>query len=220
MKTVYMVRHGESNTNARTTDICTPDSEVELTERGKEQSKFIAERAKHLPIEVIIASPYRRTKDTAAMITAVMDVPIEYNELFVERKVPDALVGKPFHSPETEGIYRRWIDAFYDPDARPDDGEHFSQLHARAMEALDLLEKRPEQYILVVSHGMFLRAVMASIMFGISLTPQIFRGIVAGTLTNNTGITMLTYGVSPHHDTDTDTARWRVRAFNDHAHLG
>lgn len=220
MKTVYIVRHGQSTTNARTTDVCVDDADVELTRLGEEQSRFIAERAKNLPIEVVISSTYRRARDTAAMIAAATGAPVEYSEVFVERKIPASLIGKPFHAEETERIYRTWVRAFYDPDARPKDGEHFFDIQARAKNALRLLEARPEQHIMVVSHGMFLRALAATILFGDALTPSMFRDFAAGTTTNNTGITLLMHGKNPHHDVDGDTERWRVRAFNDHAHLG
>lgn len=220
MKTVYVVRHGESDTNAGTTEICLPDADVQLTEKGREQSRFIAERAKSLPVDVIISSTYRRTRDTAAMIIEATNAPVEYSELFVECRTPRTLEGKPFHDPATEKIYRDWIEAFYDPDATVTDGEHFFDVRERALHALSYLEERPEMHIVVVSHGMFLRALVAAIMFGEALTPEIFRGISAATVTNNTGLTLLQYGVAPRHDLDGDKARWRVRAFNDHAHLG
>lgn len=220
MKTVYLVRHGESELNARETDVFVPDREAKLTKRGVQQSHFIAERAMQLKIDALVASPYVRTRDTAVMISERVGLPVEYSELFTERRVPSSLIGLVLDAPETKALFRSWSDGFFATDSRVGDGENFEDLKVRASEALEYLAERPESNILVVSHGFFSRMVMALIMFGPSLTPHEFHGVVGGTRTDNTGITVLAHDLTPHHDIDPDTARWRIRVFNDHAHLG
>ena len=60
MTTVYLVRHGESETNAGTIMF---GKSAKLTARGHEQAKFIARRCARLPVEVIIrVVSYERTR--------------------------------------------------------------------------------------------------------------------------------------------------------------
>jgi probable phosphoglycerate mutase len=219
MKTVYFVRHGESTANARTQAAYLPDRDVPLSERGLEQSRFIAARAAKLPLELIIASPYKRTVDTARMITEATGLEPEYSELFVERQLPDTLVGLPLADPAADTRYREWLERFYRLETIAEDKEDFPAFMSRAHQALTLLEGRPESHIMVVTHGMFLRAILAVMLFGPSCTIDTFRSFVAGTVTRNTGITVCTHGVYPHHDIDQASPRWRMTVFNDHAHL-
>ena len=76
--TIYFVRHGEGHHNANNL-YSRPD--FELTERGKEQARGIAGRLKHLPIETLIVSPFKRTVQTAEIINQVLNKPIIYSEL-------------------------------------------------------------------------------------------------------------------------------------------
>jgi bisphosphoglycerate-dependent phosphoglycerate mutase len=103
MKTIYFVRHGESETNAG--DILLGPT-AQLTEKGKEQAQFIAERCAKIFFEVIISSTYPRAKDTAQVILERNKTPIEYSDLFVERRQPTSIVG----SKKTDPHYLAYIE--------------------------------------------------------------------------------------------------------------
>ena len=65
MITVFLVRHGESQANA---GIATPDPvKVELTPLGEKQAdkEFAAFLKENTPLNLIVTSPYFRTKQTA-----------------------------------------------------------------------------------------------------------------------------------------------------------
>ena len=64
MITVFLVRHGESQSNA---GFATPDPvKVGLTSLGEEQAKEVAPFLKeNMPLNLIVTSPYLRTKQTA-----------------------------------------------------------------------------------------------------------------------------------------------------------
>lgn len=220
MKTVYFVRHGESESNVRTPGLRKRDSDVALTPRGREQSEFIARRAAHLRPEALISSPYERTRDTAALIASQTGIEIEYSELFTERRTPGRLAEMSTGDPQTDTYYRSWADTFFSEGVRVDDGENFEDLKVRGRRALQFLEARSESVILVVTHGFFLRMLIALVMFGDDLTPKEMRAVTGATRTHNTGISMFTYGSIPHLDIDSDVTRWRLQVFNDHAHLG
>ena len=59
MKTVYLVRHGESTENDWSSPIYQGKKAL-LTKLGESQARLFAERAARLPIDVIVTSPYRR----------------------------------------------------------------------------------------------------------------------------------------------------------------
>lgn len=221
MKVVYFVRHGESEANVNALPIHIDDKDYALTGKGKEQSRFIAQRAKALDFEVLISSPYVRTRDTAAMITDATGHAAEFSDLFIERKVPSEINGTAVDDPAVEKVLEEWVRTFYSGEPRIGDSENFTDIVERARLALDYLLQRPEEKILVVTHGYFLRVVMAVVIFGDELQPAELRRLVAATSTTNTGITMITYDSGIHrHDVDPDRSRWRIRVFNDHSHLG
>src|SRR4051812_21278941 len=70
MSIVFLVRHGESQSNAGapTTD----PKNVTLTPQGREQARQIANFLRLYPsIELIVTSPYLRTKQTADLTTTM-----------------------------------------------------------------------------------------------------------------------------------------------------
>lgn len=184
-----------------------------LTDTGREQAKFIAERAAHLPIDVIITSTFLRATQTASIISERTGIRIEHSELLVERKSPTRLLGMRWLDPDVQETQRKWERAFY-TDERVDDGETFSEICDRAQKALSFLESRSESNILVVTHGFFLRVLVADMIFGTLLTAKIFEPMDFGMRTKNTGLTVL------QHDGNDTYKPWWLLVWNDHAHLG
>ena len=91
MKTIYLVRHGESVFNAGTHF---EKREAPLTERGRAQAMVAGKRLTHMPHEVIIASPITRTKETAEIIAKETGTPVEHSSLFIERARPSATLSR------------------------------------------------------------------------------------------------------------------------------
>jgi probable phosphoglycerate mutase len=91
-KIIYFVRHGETENNAKG---IRQGPDGGLSPNGKMQALETALRFpknKGRP-EVIIASPYERTKQTAEIIARELKMPVEYSDLLVERKNPSEIVG-------------------------------------------------------------------------------------------------------------------------------
>ena len=95
------------------------------------------------------------------------------------------------------------------------DGENYDDIIRRADKALDFLHQQQQPATVVVTHGFFLSTIVARVMVGQGLTPDIYRNFVASAVVENTSITVLRYIHDPHYD---DYA-WRLWAFNDHAHF-
>jgi len=219
VKTVYFVRHGESEANVGHPIFQGETSN--LTARGKEQARVIADRCKRLDFDILISSPTARARATAEHISSATGKPIVFEELFTERKIPSGLVGLPMKDPKADEVFKRWEQSLFDPNIRVEDSENFLDIKARAEQALKYLEGRRESRIVVVSHGFFLRTILARILFGEALSPQELKTIISTFRTSNTGLTLTQY--EPEEATESwgiPQNSWVIRAWNDHAHLG
>ncbi len=212
MKTIYFVRHGETEFNQKKTSQG-PDSI--LNDTGIAQAYKIAERTKNLPIECIISSTYPRAKQTAKIIQEKTDLSLEYSELFVERKNPSVIIGKKYNDPEAIKIKETIYAGYSDPNFRHSDEETFQELKSRALASLDFLKNKPENNILVVTHGMFLKVLVATTIFGKNLQGTELYEFIHHMHVTNTSITAICYD-----RTKIKGKEWYVWIWNDHAHLG
>ena len=212
-KIVYFVRHGQSMDNASPV-FQSPDSP--LTEKGKEQARKISERIAKLSFEALISSSFRRAKETAGFIAEATGKNVEYSDLFVERTKPASVNGRPYSDEKASALWDKWNESLYVPGMRAEDGENFDDIIARANDALAFLKNRSERSMVVVTHGYFLRTMLARVLVGGSLTGEILKKFQHAAMMENTGLTVLEYQ-SESGKTD---ARWRLWVYNDHAHLG
>jgi broad specificity phosphatase PhoE len=211
-KTVYFVRHGESENNVAPV-FQSPDSP--LNENGRRQAEYIAARVSKLPFEALIASPFQRAKQTAEAITKATGMAAEYSDLFVERIKPTSINGKPYRDEKANMLWREWEKSLHTPNMRVEDGENFDDLVARADRALALLRDRLEKSMVVVTHGYFLRTILARVLLRNLLSGEIFRCFQRAAAMENTGLTVLRYHAGSEEDSS-----WRLWVYNDHAHLG
>lgn len=138
---LLFLRHGQTDYNQRQVR-CGGDVDPPLTEAGIAQAHAAAERVRrlHPAIDVIIASPLQRTRQTAAIIQAALGCPVAIEPGFVERRL-GAWNGLPIAATE--------------PDLRagvpPPGGESEAVFHDRIRAALDGLVRRPCRLPLLVS---------------------------------------------------------------------
>ena len=210
-KTILFVRHGQSVDNASTVfqSINSP-----LSKKGIDQSKSIAKRLSKIQYETLIASPIQRAMETAVIISKKTRKDIVYSDLFVERIKPDEIDGKPWTDKKANKIWRAWEETLYTPGIRVSNGENYDDTIIRVDEALAFLEKRPEQTLVVVTHGYFLRAIIARVLVGNNLTGKIMKQFQEKASMQNTGITVLEY-----KDAFEEEYAWRLWTYNDHSHF-
>lgn len=213
MKKIYFVRHGESTFNAG--GIIDDDAQIELTELGHEQAEFLGQRARNLFIDVVIASTMLRARQTAEHIVKATGLPMDTSDLIIERRYPSGQRGMTLADPYVKEINHIMETRFGEDGAVHSDEETFEEIKERTIKALEYLKNRPEENILVVTHGIFLRMLVAVALFGPELTRREAGKIVNVFKTRNTGISFFEYNeeLQPH-------APWIVRTWNDHAHLG
>lgn len=210
MKTIYLVRHGETEGNTRKMyqQFTTP-----LSEEGQRQAERVANRAKHLEHSIIVASHLTRAQQTAQAIHAVTLQQVITSPLFQERQRPSAIRGKFEDDPEAVEIAEHLKAHYYTTDTskRHSDEEFFFEMHQRAEQALQYLLERTESHILVVSHREFLTILVLTAIFGRALSGDTYKTFWAHVQHANTGITKLTY---------TEEKGWKLHTWSDEAHLG
>jgi broad specificity phosphatase PhoE len=155
MGRLVLIRHGESEGNRDRTFTRTPD--VPLTEVGRAQVRTAAERvaARYQPAG-IVSSPFRRARETAAIIAEHVGLPVTVEEDLRERSYGE-LAGRPYAAV--------WDCPDYDPGSYwlwcpPGGGETLVEVAARAGPVLDRVAAgAPEEDIVVVSHGAVMMAL-------------------------------------------------------------
>jgi broad specificity phosphatase PhoE len=158
---ITLVRHGESTWNELGL-IQGHDNTAQLTAQGRNQARWAAESLRGLGFQALVASDLDRAQETAAIIGAVLGLESTTDPLLRERGF-GALEGHPLAelTPSITGIDHR---VMVNPDASAPEGESFRDVVARAQLFVKrLLDERPEQRVLVVSHGGTIRALRASV---------------------------------------------------------
>jgi broad specificity phosphatase PhoE len=144
MKTIYFVRHGQSEANAAGIT-AGGGMDVGLTQHGMDQAVSTARLLKDKGIQLIVSSPQKRAYHTAYIIAKALGYAPEKiltNPQFVERHLGD-MTGQPHEQ----------VRNFFDTGATPPGGESTQQLHDRIVAGLAWLKTLPADKILLVSHG-------------------------------------------------------------------
>ncbi|HUD81684.1 MAG TPA: histidine phosphatase family protein [Patescibacteria group bacterium] len=210
-KVVYFVRHGQSVDNVAPVF---QSADCPLSPKGQQQAKRIADRISHLPIEALVTSPLRRAHETAEVISGVIGIKADVSDLFVERIKPTGLEGKPWTDAKASALWREWGNSLFNSGDRVSDGENYDAIVARADRALEYLNNRAEHSIVVVTHGYFLRTIIARVLLGDTLTGDSHRRFQTLAAMENTGITVMEY-----RDAFEEELCWRLWTYNDHAHF-
>jgi ribonuclease H / adenosylcobalamin/alpha-ribazole phosphatase len=145
-----LLRHGQTplSTEKRFAGI----GDIELTETGVRQAKLAGERlAARGGMDVIVTSPLRRARQTAAEVSAATGAPVVVDEDLRETDF-GAWEGLTFAEAQ-----QRWPDEVTtwlgDPGTAPPQGESFAAVGVRVRAALTrLLDRYAGQTVLVVSH--------------------------------------------------------------------
>lgn len=213
-KHFYFVRHGESRANA--TGI-REDHTSPLTERGRVQASEVAKRMKEIGIEKIIASGHLRAQETARITAAHLGIPmIDTSRLFGERRNPSLMIGKRDDDASVACVWREIEKHYGMPGWRHSDEENYEDLRMRAILGLEYLTTIPEERVMIASHGLFMKVVLAYVILGDLVNGRIFWDqFVPLKNVANTGIMHLEYT-----DNYRKTAKfWKLVSWNDYAHL-
>lgn len=207
-KTVYFVRHGQSVHNQRP---IFQANNAQLSQHGQTQAQAVADRLQHANFEVVISSPLPRAQQTATSIAEASFKNLVISDLFVECQKPAAIEGKPWEDKAAAIIWQDWQKALFTPGAKANDAESYDDIINRSRQALEFLENRPEQSIVVVTHSFFLRVLLFTALFKDHLSGPLVQQVMQSMHIHNTGITTLQF--------DASKDGWQLVTYNDYNHL-
>ncbi len=141
---LYIARHGQTIWNEQN-KVC-GITDVELTDKGREQAKALALKVADKDVDVIISSPLKRAIETSTIVSEICNVPMEIDDRLVEQNY---------------GIYEgvdRKDEAFLNNKRnfayKYPNGESMMQVAYRVYGLLDEIKcKYKDKNVLIISHG-------------------------------------------------------------------
>jgi len=131
LTTVYIIRHGETDSNIRHT--CIGHKDIELNENGKMQAQELCQRLSEVHFDAIYSSPLTRAIST---ITPYGKAPVIMNYALIERDFGDwdDLTFEEIKSANSDE-YQKWLDNWIDY-VIPN-GESSAQVQSRVNDVMD-----------------------------------------------------------------------------------
>ena len=205
---LYFVRHGESKLNVLGIH---QNAQTELSAKGIQQAKFVANRFRDIKIDLIVASDYLRAQQTAEEIGRSVQKNTVFTPLLREQKRPTVIEGKQVNDPDVLRIHEITRNNVKLTDWHFSDEENFTDLKKRATQFIEYVNLLTEENVLAITHGIILRMIISLLVFGKGLTFTEFDRFRDVFSMNNTGITLCE---------KTKDGQWKLITWNDHAHLG
>ncbi len=181
---IILIRHGETEWNSQ--QRMQGHSNSDLSSVGQAQIQALGQWMKNVPFDLIYSSDSLRAKQTAEAITQFSGHELQFDQRLREKNLG---VFEGLTSEEARERHPEVFRLFKTAGSKYviDEGESTQQLQDRALEIVDEIRiKHPEERVLLVTHGGFIRVVMKHSL-GLSLeTPTRF-------LIRNTGVFRLVW---------------------------
>ena len=181
---IILIRHGETEWNSQ--QRMQGHSNSDLSSVGQAQIQALGQWMKNVPFDLIYSSDSPRAKQTAEAITQFSGHELQFDQRLREKNlgVFEGLTSEEARErhPEVFRLFKTAGSTYV-----IDEGESTQQLQDRALEIVNEIRiKHPEERVLLVTHGGFIRVVMKHSL-GLSLeTPTRF-------LIRNTGVFRLVW---------------------------
>lgn len=155
---LHVIRHGETWPNIEQRYVGSLDPQ--LTDKGRAQAQaLITQLPSH--IDAMIVSPRLRAQQTARILNAGLNLPIQTMDCFAERNVgvfeglTQAEARERFPQLWSQNITRQW-------DSAPTGGESVAKVVSRVRQGLiDLAARYPTQTVVLVAHGFVAKVIRA-----------------------------------------------------------
>ena len=163
MKTIIMVRHGQSQTNVR--KVFTGQIDAPLTDLGRHQAELMATYLDQYKVDKIYTSSLSRAVETAREIAARQNCPMEKCDALMEinsglwQGLTFTEIAETY--PQTYEVWRTNIGK-----TKPEGGETCEQLYDRVTAFLKKVLSEPEQTICFVCHALPIRMMESYILTG------------------------------------------------------
>ncbi len=198
--TYTIMRHGQSESNVKQQWSCDSTANDPLTEAGKEQVRTatVAFTDKH--IDLIVTSPFVRTRETAELVANALG--ISSKDIVPDPRIGEWNVGSEFNTTNKsiEDYFEiRNKDVVDRYEFKTSDGESYAEVFKRSAEFLYSIDaKYKDKNILIVCHGATARAlellsndIAISTMFAKTREYKNF---------NNAEIRQISFTPLPHND--------------------
>lgn len=155
-KTLYIVRHGQTDLNKRGI-VQGRGKDTELNDEGRLQADMFYQAYKTVPFDKIYISKLRRTQQS---IQQFIDQGIPYEKLSGLDELAWGIYEGAESTPETKlaflNIMRQWTNG--ELDVKFENGESPNEVQARQKEALEVIMSHPEEEtVLICMHGRAMR---------------------------------------------------------------
>ncbi|HET6569790.1 MAG TPA: histidine phosphatase family protein [Rhodothermales bacterium] len=163
--TLYLVRHGETDYN-RKRIVQGRRINSSLNATGRAQAAALGRRLAGVPIDAIYSSTLRRAEETASYIAANHDGVALYRLQDLEEMSWGVYEGEPVSSRVETALHemhQQWKRGDYG--TRVEGGESILDVQTRGLRAIrHIVERHSGQTVVVVTHGRFLRVLLATIL--------------------------------------------------------
>ncbi len=160
MKTIYFIRHAQSEANLQ--DILASRQDFPLTEKGQRDAEAIASEFKKIAtLDRMVCSPLIRAQQTARPIAEAFGLKVEIDERITEQEL-GVFAGMTYAELDERPDYmhersKRWK---WVPDGG---GESYKMIARRLDPFFQSLENREGENILFVTHAVTLRMIKAAL---------------------------------------------------------
>jgi isoleucyl-tRNA synthetase len=195
--TYLLMRHGESESNHSDVTCTNIEDENPLTELGKTQAVASAELLKDKNIDLIITSPFERTRQTAEIVRDALQ--LEQSQVIVDARLEEVQLGT------MNGIANSEYHTFLKENggwciAKPEGGESWSDVKQRVGAFLyDINTRYSGKRILIVAHNSPLR-MLGAVNDGAVLGSTAFDHDEDGKRYGNAEVRELVFTPLPHND--------------------
>ncbi len=162
---ILLIRHGET---AEPDRFHGGESDVGLSERGNTQALALARSLARAEIRAVYTSPMQRAWQTAAALSAVLELEAQVVEALREARLGILSERSKREGTEAfEDLLGRWADG--DLDFRTTGGESYRELETRIRAPiLEMAARHCGGAIAVVTHGMVIRLILSQLARGFS----------------------------------------------------
>jgi len=209
---VFLVRHGQSEAYERGTRQ-TPDSP--LSSLGRKEALALGKRIKRwgVSFDKIFSSKLPRARETSKIIARQLGTTMEVFEGIHEREQHPDIYGAELKSKIHQDNVREYDKNLKNLDFKfRGKGESIRDVIKRAVDfKKHLLKNHSQQDLLVISHGLFIRAFVTICILGDDYHDNSFADLFGALNIHNTGVSLLRYSEDSRH--------WKVIYLNNFSHL-
>lgn len=143
-----LIRHGQTIYQAKGWNIFYPDDNIlSLTKKGEQQIRVVAKKLKNKDIDFIYSSDFKRTKQTANIITKELGLKVQF-----DKRLRDVEVG--IWKGKTGDEFYQVFSKKQRFSKRPKNGESWRDTKKRLKDFIkDIEKKHKNKTILIISHA-------------------------------------------------------------------